>query len=294
MEKETNYLKISIVTPNYNGGEYLEETIKSILSQNYPNLEYIIIDGGSTDNSVEIIKKYEDKLAFWVSEKDNGLYDALQKGFLLTTGEIMGWLNSDDMIHSKSLFAINEILQLPNVKWLNGRPTVFDEQGKIVMVAEYKRLSKYDFWREKYKWIQQESTYWHRDLWNQSGGYIDNNLKLAGDFELWNRFFQYEKLFTVNSLIGGFRIRTKNQLSRDFIQGYIEETKIVLQNNKYSEQALKSMKKIDKLEKTITILKKYHLFNNQSLVENIHARIVEVLEYPDIVRYDYKSQSYFL
>ena len=101
------YLKISIITPNYNGGKYLEATIKSIISQNYPNLEYIIIDGGSTDNSIDIIKKYEKHINYWTSEPDNGLYDALSKGLSISTGKIMGWLNSDDLLHPKSLFTIN-------------------------------------------------------------------------------------------------------------------------------------------------------------------------------------------
>jgi glycosyltransferase involved in cell wall biosynthesis len=104
-----NLPKISIITPNYNGGEYLEETIQSILTQNYPNLEYIIIDGGSTDNSVEIIKKYEDQLSFWVSEPDKGLYDAIQKGFDKSSGEIMAWLNSDDLYHKNAFFTVVEI-----------------------------------------------------------------------------------------------------------------------------------------------------------------------------------------
>ena len=102
------YPKISIVTPSYNQGNFLEETILSVINEEYPNLEYVIIDGGSTDNSKEIIKKYENKLTYWVSEKDNGQTEAINKGFKLVTGDIFNWLNSDDFLEEGALFKIGE------------------------------------------------------------------------------------------------------------------------------------------------------------------------------------------
>lgn len=100
--------KISIITPSFNQGQFLEETIRSVLMQHYPNLEYIIIDGGSSDDSVNIIRKYEPWISYWVSEKDNGQTHAINKGLALCTGEIFNWINSDDYLNPNSLRVIAE------------------------------------------------------------------------------------------------------------------------------------------------------------------------------------------
>ena len=225
------YPKISIVTPNYNGAAFLEETIKSVLNQNYPNLEYIIIDGGSTDNSIDIIKKYDDNLSFWVSEPDNGLYDAIQKGFDKSTGEIMAWINSDDMYARGAFSMVSEIFSnFKQVSWLQGLPSTYDEQGRVVNISPLKRWSKYNYYTGDFKWIQQESIFWRRELWEKSGSKLATELKYAGDFELWLRFFRTEKLFCIKALLGGFRVRSKNQLSLDYLDDYINEVDELIAN----------------------------------------------------------------
>lgn len=220
--------KISVVTISYNQGDFLERTICSVLDQNYPNLEYIIIDGGSTDGSVDIIKKYQDKLAYWISEKDKGMYDAIQKGMQKTTGEIMCWINSDDMFHKGSLTSVARIFsELKEVEWIQGMPTVFDESDVIIKVTDIKCWSKFNYFETDSDFIQQESTFWRRSLWERSGGYISQEYKIAGDYELWARFFRFAKLYSVQTILGGFRYRGVNQQSVDKLDEYKAEMKII-------------------------------------------------------------------
>jgi len=220
------YPKISVVTVNYNLAEHLEETILSVIQQGYPNLEYIIIDGGSTDGSVEIIKKYEEYLTYWVSEPDEGQYYAVQKGFDRCTGDIMGWINSDDRYHPGAFMALAEIFtQFPEVRWLTGFPTEYTESGITInrITLPWARWSKYRHYTYDFQFVQQESTFWRRDLWEEAGSCMNLHYKLAGDMELWCRFFRYAKLHTTLALIGGFRYRKHNQRSRDHIEAYLKE-----------------------------------------------------------------------
>ena len=123
--------KLSIITPSLNQGKFLEETIPSVLNQNYPNLEYVIIDGGSTDNSVAIIKRYEKHLTYWISEQDNGQADAINKGFEKTTGDIINWINSDDLLAADSLNSLTkEIRKNPNADFYFGDYLIIDKNGR--------------------------------------------------------------------------------------------------------------------------------------------------------------------
>ncbi|HEY4194323.1 MAG TPA: glycosyltransferase family 2 protein [Mucilaginibacter sp.] len=271
MEFKANYPKISIITPSYNDGEYLERTILSILSQNYPNLEYIIIDGGSNDGSVDIIKKYADKLAYWVSEPDKGMYYALQKGFSKSTGEVMGWLNSDDMLHTLSLFTIGQVFgDFPEIKWLQGIPNTVDEDDRIVHTAAVYDVDKLFFYQKKHVdakiYIQQESTFWRRDLWQKAGDHISTDYKFAGDFELWIRFFQFEKLHNIYAFTGSFRLSKSGQASVENYPAYVDETLHILERYPLSEKEKKQIKTeqfFKKIESRISRLKAWVLRKKQ-------------------------------
>jgi glycosyltransferase involved in cell wall biosynthesis len=177
--------RISIVTPSYNQGQFLEETIRSILLQGYPNLEYIIMDGGSTDNSIEIIKKYEPWLTYWVSEKDRGQSHAINKGFKHSTGEIMAWLNSDDIYLNRCLRTV--VSEIPRNKGIlvgaviesdcsTGEETYIFKNPSFDQMLFYGRV------------VPQASTFWTRDLWELIKP-VDEDLNYVMDYALLIKMF---------------------------------------------------------------------------------------------------------
>ena len=286
-----SYPRISIVTPNLNKVKYLENTILSVLSQNYPNLEYIIIDGGSTDGSVDIIKKYADKLAYWVSEPDNGMYDAIRKGFEHSTGGIMAWIGSDDMYHAHSFYTVAEIFsKWPEISWLVGAGTHYDATGKTVRTARSRYFNHLDFLTHRYKWIQQESTFWRRSIYEKVG-VINEAFKLAGDFDLWMRFSRYEKMYITDALIGGFRI-SDNQLSKDK-ERYCKEADAIIANEPVSDKELNQVKAMRRVRKFISLLKKMRVFNSEAL-ERLLVRQYYHEERSHRITYDFNSKSFVM
>lgn len=200
--------RITLVTAVYNGERHLEETICSVLEQRYPNLEYIVVDDGSTDGTPQILKKYELQLTACVRQVNLGMYAALNAGFARSTGEILGWLNDSDKLHTGALLVVGSVFrEFSGVEWITGRPTWFNELGMTVAVEGPPHWSRYRFLAGANRYIQQESTFWRRSLWEKAGGYVDASGRCGhvADFELWVRFFRYAKLYTVDALIGGFR-----------------------------------------------------------------------------------------
>jgi hypothetical protein len=227
--------KISIVTPSFNSKGLIADTINSVLDQNYPNLEYIMIDGGSTDGTVDIIEQFSSKLSYWHSQKDGGQYDAINQGFAKSTGEIMCWLNADDMLLPNSLFVVAEVFdQLKQVEWLSSlQPASWDASGHLAEVRTLPGFSQQAFLdglylpttAKKGYWLQQESTFWRRSLWEKVGSSIPN-YHLAGDFALWCKFYEHAELCGLTYPLSGFRM-IEGQRSEDH-QNYMNEAQRAL------------------------------------------------------------------
>lgn len=179
--------RITVVTPSYNQAEFLGRTIQSVISQDYPNLEYMVIDGGSTDGSVDVIKRYEDRLDYWVSEPDRGQSHAINKGFKRSTGEILAWLNSDDTYEPGALMEVGRYFrEHPEVEVVYGDANLIDVQDTVV-----ERIIGQPFNARALIYgcinLHQASAFWRRELFYRAGR-LDEELHLGMDYDLWFRF----------------------------------------------------------------------------------------------------------
>ena len=216
--------KISIVTPSYNQGQYIEETILSILNQNYPNLEYIIIDGGSTDNTIEVIKKYEDRINYWVSEKDNGQADAINKGIEKCTGEIFNWINSDDYLAENALHHVANNFNLNEFDLLAATVSNFEEGDK----NRYRTIQNINLSLHNVLAINKEKPY----LWHQPGVFFsltklknilpfNISLRYTFDFELTLKYlYHFPKVKYIDNTLVYFRLHnnSKSVAEQDYFE----------------------------------------------------------------------------
>ncbi|MCL0072153.1 glycosyltransferase [Thermodesulfovibrionales bacterium] len=225
LNKDTSWPKISIVTPSYNQAEFLERTILSVLNQNYPNLEYIIIDGGSTDRSVEIIKKYEKYLAYWVSKKDEGQADAIRKGFNKSTGEILAWLNSDDTYLPGAFLKVAKVFQEnPEIDLIFGNIYRIDEKDR--QIGEL-RFTKFDFSTLIYEGgnLHQTGAFWTRKIYDKVGG-IDPKYNFCMDFDFFCRVAEKGNIVFIRDYFANFRIHKGAKSSTIFHLGCAEHEAI--------------------------------------------------------------------
>ena len=215
---------ISIVTPSYNQGNYLEETIHSILEQDYPDLEYIVMDGGSTDGSVDIIRKYEKRIAHWRSGQDAGQSDALRHGFEMATGDIFAWINSDDSLEPGALASVGGFFAThPEVELLYGNMNFIDAGGNRIFTA-YPLLDLRILTYENH-FIPQQAMFWRRGLYEKAGG-IDPTLRFAMDFDLVVKFLREgARVAKIDQVLANFRVHpeAKSSTIRDVLEKEVNE-----------------------------------------------------------------------
>lgn len=227
MEK---YLKISIVTPSYNQGHFIKQTIDSVLGQNYPNLEYIVIDGGSTDQTVDILKNYGQKIK-WVSEKDRGQSDAINKGLKMATGEILAYLNSDDLYLKNCLFRVNNFFQInPGSKWAYGRCRIIDEKNQEIrkIITAYK-----NFWMNRYSYkkllcinfINQPAAFWRREIRDEFGLFNEGE-HLVMDYEYWLRIGRKYPAGFIKYYLADFRMYSHSKGFQFFKKQFRDELRV--------------------------------------------------------------------
>ncbi len=197
-----NAPKISVITPSYNQGAFLEQTIRSVLLQRYPNLEYIIIDGGSADNSVAVIRKYEPWLSYWVSETDRGQSQAINKGFAKASGQIICWLNSDDYFMPGALQTVSEILADGSGNYALGGHCLkvySDGRPPVILEGRYEnRRRLLQFWKG-YQ-MHQPSIFWRREMFEKVG-LLDEDSHYIMDFDYWTRISKHCDFINVDRIL---------------------------------------------------------------------------------------------
>jgi hypothetical protein len=208
----TPELAISIVSTCRNCEKYIEKTILSITGQSYGNLQFIVIDGASTDSTMEIVAQHRSKIDTVISEPDEGQYYGIQKGLSLCTGEIMAWLNADDMYYPWTFSVVNAVFKkFPQVDWIIGQPSYINAENQCIRVSgnagtAYPRTYIKNGWfrASLAGYLQQESMFWRRSLWEKSGG-LNLTYQYAADFDLWARFAVHADLYSVTVPLAAFR-----------------------------------------------------------------------------------------
>lgn len=224
-------MKISIITPSYNQGCFIKQTIDSVLSQNYPDLEYIICDGKSTDETVSILKSYGNKIT-WISEKDNGQTDAINKGLRMATGDIVAYINSDDYYLPGTFEKIVQFFKKNSkAQWVTGDYQIINEKGKQIqqLVVLYKRFLRLFPTKNMLFFtnvIAQPSTFWRRSLLKKTG-LFNESLRYVMDYDFWLRNIKHFPLSVIYSPLSVFRIHSLSKGGSQYQKQFNEELKVL-------------------------------------------------------------------
>jgi glycosyltransferase involved in cell wall biosynthesis len=208
-------LRITVVTPSYNQADYVDETMRSVRQQDHPDVEHIVVDGGSTDGSLEIIRRYGDRTTI-IAEPDRGQTDAINKGLRRATGDIVCWLNSDDYFLPGTLSAVARYFsEHPDVLWLTGDCVIVDAKGKPIQqpVRWYKRLLRLlpsTFYLGLTNAVTQPATFWRRSVHEQLG-YLDESLHYTMDYDWWLRLNKLARPARLNRTLTAFRIHEESK-----------------------------------------------------------------------------------
>ena len=210
--------KISIITPCFNAVKYIEQTILSIINQDYDNIEYIIIDGGSTDGTVDIIKKYEDKVSYWISEPDKGQSDAINKGIAVATGDIFNWINADDFLEKGILKVIALEFQNNSINVLCSKTNLIKQNGDFIRIGEATH-SDWTFQRLMlYHGLNQQGMYWKMNIIRSLNG-VNPNFNYGMDLDLWKRYlltYGLDEVKKIDLITANFRLLESSKTGSDF------------------------------------------------------------------------------
>ncbi len=282
-----NLPKITIITPSFNQGNFIEETIDSILSQNYPNLEYIIIDGKSTDNTVEIIKKYEKNITYWESEKDKGQSEAINKGMRKATGDILTWICSDDLLLENSLqTAANHFLENPTISLIHGKTKTFGEGYEDKITAGFHSDLSIDYFTHMA--FPQPSSFFKREIFERQSydvnnqkslqkNLVDESLHYCMDYDLLLRTVLNYDILKVDTLFSAYRLHPASKTVSDWSKFEVEKDKVFL-------RLLNTLKTKKEAREGILFLRELRIKSDENITYNFDEQIASKIDLDKIIQ----------
>lgn len=283
---EIPWPKISIITPSYGQAEFIEETIRSVILQNYPNIEYIVIDGGSQDGTLDILRKYTDFINYWVSEKDEGQSHAIIKGFSAASGSIYNWINSDDILHDKGLYQIAKaFLENPEVDFVHGRNGIINIGSTLIDYMPHPK----DNLQLRYLYEMpygQQACFFSASLYKEVGG-INKELRFSMDYELYVKMHLLNaKSVQIDQLIGSVRIHPKTKT-------YNLEEIMYKENGNVFLGLLKSLNRNNEVKLFLNMgFRSYNLYTVKRNVSNQMAKTLILLFLKKNIWYYYNKRKY--